>query len=276
MGDLTRIGANIQAMQALSSLNKINTKMAGHQLRLATGKKINSAQDDPAGYQIARSLEARRRGLESALSNVGSARNVLNIAEGGYQTIMGLLQTMKEKATQASDGSLSASQRSALDNQVSALIAEVGDIVTETTFNGMSLIDGTYSTTGISFHTGAGSGDALEVKLNNADSGALAISAVSLTTAAGASGAIDSIDTAITNLSTAVQQVGEYQTRFAAKEDNLAVAISNTESARSVIEDADFAAEQMEIMKLQILQQTGLASLVQANTNPQVVLSLFG
>ena len=276
MGDLTRIGANIQAIQALSSLNKINVKMAGHQLRLATGKKINSAQDDPAGYQIARSLEARRRGLESALSNVGSARNVLNIAEGGYQTIMGLLQTMKEKATQASDGSLSGSQRSALDNQVSALISEVADIVTETTFNGMSLIDGTYSATGISFHTGAGSGDALEVKLNNADSGALAISAVSLTTAAGASGAIDSIDTAITKLSTAVQKVGEYQTRFAAKEDNLAVAISNTESARSVIEDADFAAEQMEIMKLQILQQTGLASLVQANTNPQVVLSLFG
>ncbi len=276
MGDLTRIGANVQALQALSSLNKVNSNIAMHQMRLASGKRINSASDDPAGYQIAKSLEARGRGLQAALSNVGSARNVLNIAEGGYQTIMDLLQTMKEKSTQAADGSLSESQRSALHNQVTALVSEVEDIVSETTFNSMNLINGSKATTGIKFHTGAGSGDELEVKLSNADSSALSISAVSLTTAAGASAAIDSVDTAITTLSTAIQKVGEYQTRFAAKEENLAVAIANTESARSVIEDADFAAEQMEIMKLQILQQTGLSSLVQANTQPQVVLSLFG
>ncbi len=276
MGDLTRINANVQALQALSSLNTINNSISDHQLRLATGKKINSAGDDPAGYQIARSLEARRRGLDAALDNVGSAQNVLNIAEGGYQTVMDLLQTMKEKATQASDGSLSASQRSALDNQVSALVAEVEDIVEETTFNGMSLINGSFATTGIKFHTGAGAGDEMEVKLSNSDSSALSISAISLTTAAGASGAISTLDTAITTLSTAIQKVGEYQTRFSAKEENLAVAVSNTESARSVIEDADFAEEQMEVMKLQILQQTSLSSLVQANSGPQVVLSLFG
>ncbi len=275
MGDLSRIGANIQAMQALSSLSRVNTKIASHQLRLATGKKINSAEDDPAGYQIARSLESRQRGLSKALNNVSSAKNVLNIAEGGYQTIMDLLQTMKEKATQAADGSLSSAQRSALDNQVTALISEVEDIVSETTFNGMSLVDGTYSTSGIKFHTGSGASNEMEVKLNNADSSALTISAVTLATAGGASGAIDSIDSAITILSTAVQKVGEYQTRLAAKEQNLATAISNTENARSLIEDADFAAEQMEVMKLQIIQQTALSALAQANQQPQVILSLF-
>ena len=276
MGDLSRIGSNTQAMRALASLTRVNGKIAKHQLRLATGKKINSAADDQAGYQIARSLESRQRGLTKALANVSSAKNVMNIAEGGYQTIMDLLQTMKEKATQAADGSLSDSQRSALDNQVSALIAEVEDIVGETTFNGTYLINGSKATNGIKFHTGTGSGDSLEVKLNNADSAALTISSVDLTTASGASAAIDSIDTAITKLSTAIQKVGEYQTRLSAKEENLATAIANTENARSLVEDADFAAEQMEIMKLQILQQTGLASLVQANTQPQVVLSLFG
>ena len=275
MGDLTRIGANIQAMQALSSLSRVNNKIADHQLRLATGLRINSAADDPAGYQIARSLEARQRGLSKALANVSSARNVLNIAEGGYQTIMDLLQTMKEKATQASDGSLSDSQRSALDNQVTALILEVEDIVAETTFNGMNLINGSYASTGIKFHTGTGSGDELEVKLNNSDSSALSISAVSLTTAAGASAAIDGVDSAITTLATSIQKVGEYQTRLSAKEENLATAISNTENARSLIEDADFAAEQMEVMKLQIIQQTALSALAQANQQPQVILSLF-
>ncbi len=275
MGDLSRIGANTQALRALASLSRVNAKIATHQLRLATGKKINSASDDPAGYQIARSLESRQRGLTKALNNVSSAKNVLNIAEGGYQTIMDLLQTMKEKATQAADGSLSDSQRSAINNQVTALVAEVEDIVAETTFNGTSLINGAQASTGIKFHTGTGSGDELEVKLSNADSSALSISSVSLATAAGASAAIDSVDTAITTLSTAIQKVGEYQTRLTAKENNLATAISNTENARSLIEDADFAAEQMEVMKLQIIQQTALSALAQANQQPQVILSLF-
>lgn len=275
MGELTRIGANTQAMQALASLSQVNNRIADHQLRLATGRKINSAADDPAGYQIARSLESRRRGLTKALNNVSSAKNVLNIAEGGYQTVMDLLQTMKEKATQAADGSLSAAQRSALDNQVTALVAEVEDIVSETTFNDMNLINGSYSTTGIKFHTGTGAGDEMEVKLNNADSAALSISAVDLTTASGASAAIGTFSSAITTLSTAIQKVGEYQTRLLAKEENLSTAISNTENARSLIEDADFAAEQMEVMKLQIIQQTALSALSQANSQPQVILSLF-
>ncbi len=276
MGDLTRINANVQALQALASLSSVNNKISDHQLRLATGKKINSAGDDPAGYQISRSLESRRRGLTKALNNVSSAQNVLNIAEGGYQTIMDLLQTMKEKATQAADGSLSASQRSALDNQVSALVAEVGDIIEETTFNGMSLVNGSFASSGIKFHTGAGATDEMEVKLNNADSNALSIDSLSLTTAAGASGAVSTLDSAITTLSTAIQKVGEYQTRFSAKEENITTAISNTENARSLIEDADFASEQMEVMKLQIIQQTAISALAQANQQPQVILSLFG
>ncbi|MFQ6604311.1 MAG: flagellin [Fidelibacterota bacterium] len=271
--DLTKIGANVPAMQSLSSLSDINGKIAMRQLRLATGKRINSTEEDPAGYQIARGLERRRRGLEVALANVGTAKNVLNIAEGGYQTIMDLLQTMKEKATQASDVSLSSTQRSAINDQVSALISEIDAIVTETSFNGTALIDGSYSSK--AFHTGEGATDELSVTLNGADSADLSIDSVNVSSAASASAAISTLSTAIDTLAGRVQDVGEFKSRLSAKESNLAVAITNTESARSVIEDADFAKEQMEVMKLQILQQTAVASLVQANSSPQVVLSLF-
>lgn len=271
--DLTRIGANIQAMQALSSLANINGKISMHQLRLATGKKINSTEEDPAGYQIARGLERRRRGLEVALSNVGTAKNVLNVAEGGYQTIMDLLQTVKEKATQASDVALSTTQRSAINDQVSALITEIDAIVNETTFNGVALIDGSY--TSKAFHTGEAATNELSVSLSGADSTDLSINSVNVATAASASAAISTLSTAIDTLASRVQDVGEYKSRLSAKESNLAVAITNTESARSVVEDADFAKEQMEVMKLQILQQTAVASLVQANASPQVILSLF-
>ncbi len=270
--DLTKISANIQALQALNSLKSINSRIATHQLRLATGKRINETGEDPAGYHLAKSLESRRRGLSVAMDNVSNAMNVLNIAEGGYQNIMDILQTMKEKATQAADGAYSSTQRAALNDQVQALLTEIDDISTETTFNGNNLIDGTYTST---FQTGEGSSDTLAVSLLGADSADLSISTISLSTQASASAALAALNTAIATLSSRVQDVGEYKARMSSKETTLSVAITNTENVRSTIEDADFAKEQMEVMKLQIIQQTAVTSLAQANSSPQLVLSLF-
>ena len=272
MSELMRIFSNVQAMQSMNSLGQISDKMGMHQMRLATGKKINSAADDPAGYQLARSLETRKRGLDAALQNVSQAKNVLNVAEGGYQNVMDILQTVKEKATQAADYSLSNTQRTAINDQVTALLGEIDDIVSETTFNGDSLIDGGYAG---AFHTGEGGGDQLSIALGDADSAALGISAISLSTANGASTAIATVSAAIDTLAGRVQDVGEYKVRLASKEQTLSVASTNTEAVRSTVEDADFAKEQMEVMKLQILQQTAISSFAQANSSPQVVLSLF-
>ena len=273
MGDLTRIATNVRALQSLSSMQKINGQIGMHQMRLSTGKKINSAADDPAGYQLARGLESRSRGLNVALANVSNAKNVLNVAEGGYQSIMDILQTVKEKATQAADYTLSNDQRSALNDQVTALISEVDDIVTNTTFNGENLIDSTV--TSKDFQVGEGASDTLTVSLDNADSSALSISAVNLSTQASASAAISSVSSAIDTLAASMQEVGNYQARLSSKETTLELAATNTEAVRSSIEDADFAEEQMQVMKLQILQQTALSSFAQANSAPQSVLSLF-
>lgn len=273
MGDLTRIFTNVRALQSLSSMQSINKQIGAHQMRLSTGKKINSAADDPAGYQLARGLESRSRGLNVALQNVSNAKNVLNVAEGGYQSIMDILQTVKEKATQAADYTLSSDQRTALNNQVSALISEVDDIVTNTTFNGIALVDGTVSSK--SFQVGEGASDTLVVSLDDADSAALSISAVDISSQASASAAITSLSTAIDTLAASMQDVGNYQARLSSKETTLEMASTNTEAVRSSIEDADFAEEQMQVMKFQILQQTALSSFAQANTAPQSVLSLF-
>ena len=97
-GDLSRIGGNIQALQALNSLNKINGQLGTHQLRLATGKRINSAEDDAAGFVIGRTLQGRSKGLAVALSNVGDAKSMLSVAEGGLDNILDILETMKEKS----------------------------------------------------------------------------------------------------------------------------------------------------------------------------------
>ncbi len=270
--DITRIAANIPAMKNINILTKISDNIATHQLRLATGKRINSPAEDPAGYMLARGLEARKRGLQVALDNVSNAQNILDVAEGAYSNVMDILQTLKEKATQAADGSLNSTQRSAINGQATALINEIDDLVDSTTFNGTKLIDGNYSTY---FQTGEQGTEQLQVSLGAADSASLGINAIDLSTANGASSAISTISSAIDTLSSNMKDLGEYKIRLQSKQSNLANAITNTESVRSTLEDADFAKEQMEVMKLQILQQTSLSSLTQANAAPQLVLSMF-
>ncbi len=270
--DLMRINANIPALKNVDILSRISDKIARHQLRLATGKRINSPSEDPAGYMLARGLEARKRGLQVALDNVSNAQNILDVAEGAYSNIMDILQTIKEKATQAADGSLNSTQRSAIDGQVNALIEEIDDIVNNTTFNDQALVDGSFSTV---FQTGEQGTEQLSVSLSSADSATLGIDSIDLTTANGASTAITTVSSAIDTLAQDMRTLGEYKVRLQSKQSNLSNQVTNTEAVRSTIEDADFAKEQMEVMKLQILQQTSLSSLTQANSAPQLVLSMF-
>ena len=267
-----QIYTNTQAMHTRAAMMKVNNKLSNHQYRLSTGKKINSASEDPAGYALARTLEKRKRGLAVALQNSKNANSIMNIAEGGYQNIMDIIQIVKEKATQAADYSLNTAQRTALNDQVQALILEVDEIVGDTTFNNQDLINGTYAG---DFQTGERSDDILSVSLSNSDSNALGMASIDLTTQASARTGIQQSSDAIDALASAIQDVGEYKVRLNSKLNALATQETNTEAVRSTIEDADFAAEQMEVVKQQILQQTSVMALTQANSAPQIVLSLL-
>ena len=288
-GDLTRVGANFHAMEAWSNLKRVNGDIGQIQSRLSTGKRINSSEDDTSGYALSKHLESRARGLSQALDNVGTAKNVLNIAEGGYQSQMSILQTMKEKATQAADDSWSTEQRGGINDQFDALALELTDISNDTTFNDKALFGSTTT-----FHVGEGSGDTLAVSLSGSNANVVVndgddwvsggigedhtdISGVDLsgTDGTNARAAISTLDSAIKSLSKSIQKVGDYNARLSSKEESLSLAISNTEATRSRIEDADFAKEQMGMMKLQILQQTSVSSFSQANSAPQMVLSLL-
>ena len=291
-GNLTRIGYNFNAQESWTNLKKVNGQIGQIQSRLSTGKRINSAEDDTSGYALSKHLQSRGRGLSQALNNVGTAKNVLNIAEGGFQSQMSLLQTMKEKATQAADGSWSTDQRGAINDQFNALRTEITDISNDTLFNDNAL----FGTT-MTFQVGEDNGDTLSVIFDASNSltdaaavpevaevvevlaadgsvttpgvtgvAAVAevvggigedgtdISGVDLSTQSGAQSAITTLDTAIKSLSKSIQKVGDYNARLSSKEESLSLAVSNTEATRSRIEDADFAKEQMSMMKLQILQ----------------------
>lgn len=128
---LSRINTNIQAMNALNALNNVNQKMSVHQLRLATGKRINSAADDAAGFTIASKLMVKSKGLGTALDNIGSAKNLMTTAEGHMNNVKDILTEMKSKAQQAANGTIGADERNAIlaelqefNNQINAEVAQ--------------------------------------------------------------------------------------------------------------------------------------------------------
>ena len=277
---LFRIGSNLQAMDSLKSLYETNNKISVRQARLASGKRINTAQDDTAGYAIAKSLQGRLGGLRSALTNVQNAKSIMAIAEGGYQNQMDIMQTVRDKVVQAADEAVSDTQRASIDKQVFQLLSELDDIAAQTKWSGASLIE---AATEWSFHVGGNTDEELVVTLAESVSSTYTLEELATLDGAGNIGssvatadtAIDTIDTAIDDLAASIQNIGDTMVRLTKKESFLTVSVANTDAVRSTYEDADFAVEQMELLKLQILQSTAVTSLAQANTSPQVVLGLF-
>ncbi len=272
----SRINTNVGALNAFNELNNINRNVGMRQLRLASGKRINSAADDPAGYTISKKLMARSRSLSAALNNVGEAKNILSVAEGGLQNINDLLVGIKEKAIQAGNGSYGSEELTAIVTQVNDSLNEIDDIISETKFNGTALLNSQF--TSKVFQTGADGGDSLSVSLSatidSADFGLSSITSASFNST-NLSTTLSSLDTAINTLSRELQYVGSLSSRLDVKESTLQTAVTNTDAAASRIADADIAKEQLEMTKLQILQQTATIQLTQANSAPQNILQLF-
>jgi len=306
-GDYNRVNTNVTAMDAQLSLNKINRDLGESRLRLSTGYKINNAEDDAAGFAIATKLKSRVAGLEQALQNVGDAKSILGIVEGAYGSIMDNLIEMKSLATQGANETLGSDERGYIETQIAALAVDINDVAKSTTYNGVALLDGSANNSGtktFTFQVGEGTGDTKDVGLqavntstllvgsggaadnNLAGDTFLSISAASadrgtLTFAANADDGtmrafLTDIDTAIGNLNSLSNGIGISQRSLSNIEVNLTEAITANSAAKSRIMDTDFAKEQSNSIRLQILQQTATAALTQANMGPQAVLGFLG
>ncbi|NUN69688.1 MAG: flagellin [Bacteroidetes bacterium] len=266
-----RINTNIGANQAYTALNSISRDLGVHQLRLATGKRINSAVDDASGYVISKKMEGRIRSMSAALDNVGDAQSVYGVAEGAYQTVADILTTIKEKQTRAANGAMGGEEKDAIAAEIKSLMDEIDDISNQTKFNGTTLLSG--SAYNNIFQVGESTTDTLSVSFSLVSAGGL----LGLTSASVTSSTIASltVDAGLTKVNTEIGKIGANVNRLQTKESNLTTAITNTEAAKSRILDADVAKEQVMTSKLNILQQTSTAQLAQANSSPQAFLSLF-
>jgi flagellin len=276
--DFNRINTNIQSLEARFALDKINQELGRTQLRLSTGYRINRAEDDAAGFSLSAKLSARISGLEQALANTGDAKSVLDIAESSFNSIIDILTTMKSKATQAANDTLGTEERAFILSQVTSLATEITALANQTVYQGNTLLTGSYNAT---FQVGERTSDTIFVRLLSGGSGnaftaaGLGVSALTVNTNANAQTSMGLIDTAITSVASSVNQLGIYQTQLSIREEILTQAINSNSAARSRIRDADFAKEQSDYIKLQILQQTAIAALSQANLAPESVLGFL-
>jgi len=286
--DVTRVAGNIGALNALNSLNYVNNQLATHQTRLATGKRINYAYEDPAGLNIATTFDVRRQGLQVALNSIGDSKNMLATAEGGLRKIQDIMVTMKNKAMEAIGDNVGTSERTAVMKQLMDYADEIDNIASNTQWNGRNLISGSSGQTtsnSLSFLVDS-AGGSVSFSFTNSRSftvgtatGQLGFNKTQLdaASAGGASAATvaNTIASALDNVKTGVREVGSFMARLSFKEDSLSVQYINTEAAYNRIMNANMAQEQVEASKYSILQQTATAMLSQANVAPQFLLSLF-
>ncbi len=321
---MTVINTNVSATLASNAINRNDRAMTTSMERLSTGLRINSASDDAAGLAISARMRSQVDGLEQASRNANDGISMIQVAEGAVSEISNILGRMKELAVQSASGTYSATDRTAMNLEFQQLIAEVDRIAKNTTWNGMTILDGggTFTHTGaaaesIALQVGAGSGQTMSVDFKSwvpgvawaaEDTVVLANAAgdndstnaktaygdailaydagaddandgdeayIDITTAANATAVIAQMDKAITAAAAERATYGAYINRLEHASDNLLNVAQNTDSSRSQIEDADYAAETSELARTQIIAQASTAMLAQANQSKQSVLALL-
>ena len=268
----TNYGGLYSAKAAQQSQSSVDQAME----RLSTGKRINYAKDDAAGQAIATRLTAEIQGLSMASRNAADGQSMLDTADGALQETHNLLLRMRELAVQSANGTLQASDRTALGAEFDALEAEVTRISDNTSWAGTKLLDSSLST-GVSFQVGSGASQVITHDIPNMATTAATmgiVAAVAITDVTKANSAIGQLDIAIAGVSKERAEIGAVSNRLDATISNLNQVKVNLSSSKGRIEDADFAQETGNLAKGQILQQAATAMLAQANASKQTVLTL--
>jgi flagellin len=285
------VNTNIGSLNAQRSLAESSRELATAMERLSSGKKINSAADDAAGFAIAERMTAQVRGLNMATKNANDGLAMLATVENATNDVTDMLQRIRELAVQAANDTNSADDRAYLQGEVDSLLNEINRVSSQTIYNNEAVLDGTRAgvlqvgteaTQTIGFNIDSIDTDALKLTTDAIASGggvslvtASGVTAISVLTASGATDALEDI-------SKAIEQVAGDRAGYGALANRLEYTVSNlmnvaefTTAARSRIEDADFAAESARLAKAQVLQQTGTAMLAQANASSQLAIQLI-
>ncbi len=313
------VNTNYSALQGQRYLNQVNNSLTTTYQRLSSGMRINSAKDDAAGLQIADRLTSQINGLNQGNRNASDGIALAQTIESGLDEVSGMLQKIRTLAIQASNGTNTAEDRSALAKEASALATEIGRIAEQTTYGGKKILKGQQDDTTTIFsqsgttnkgkagrmtlQVGSNKGDTVSFDVanfmfskivedsgitNKIDNQAGQIAAgkhfgvnagnvlVSFSTVDNAQAIIEHMDKMIAHVDGQRADLGAIQNRLESSIRNQSNVSANEADARSRIRDADFAEESANLSQQSIIQQAAASMLMQANTRPQLGLSLLG
>jgi flagellin len=284
------INTNTEALIAQNNLTNTEGALNSAMTDLSSGLRINTAADDAAGYAITEDLTSQVNGLNQANSNAQDATSLIQTADGALNDVEQMLQRIRELAVEYQGGTLDSTDQNAIVSEVQQLASQIEQIGTQAQFNGISLFDptGTTGTGNLTFQVGANDAEVISITLQalvgtkgilslvdtitSGIGGSGGASSISL----GVSGVLATLSVMIDAVSTLASTFGAVQNRLSYTMNNLSTYSENLTSAQSTIQDVDMASEMTEFTKDQILEQSGISMLSQAEQNPQAVLKLLG
>lgn len=269
------VNTNLFSMTAQKNMSVHSEKLAGSFSKLSSGLRIVSAADDAAGLGISERMRAEIRSLNMASRNAQDGVSLVQTAEGALGEVSSNLVRMRELAVEAANGTLSDADRTSLNDEFAALADEIERVGNDAEFNGIKILDGSNAT--VSIQVGVDSGQSIDITTADMQAAALGVDKATLdiTNVTNASAALGALDTAIDSVVAQRGEFGAAQNRLSSAMRSIATNAENLSAAESRIRDVDVAAETAELTKNRILQQAANSVLAQANSQPQMALSLL-
>ncbi len=278
------INHNMMAMTAARNFTFTFDQLSNSTNRLSSGLRINTSADDAAGLAISEFMRSEISALNQGVRNARDAQSLLQTADGALQIIDEKLIRMKELAEQAATGTYNSLQRNIMNNEFVTMRSEITRIASAVKFNGVQLLNGTISSysndpRGLKIHFGPTNNAAQDyyfINLGDARAQSLGIETLSIASQNGAQAALEALDRAITSKDTIRADIGAYINRLSNTISQLTIQAENLQSAESRIRDVDVATEMTSFVNNQIKSQAAVSMLAQANSIPQMALTLIG
>ena len=264
------INTNIASLNATRQLDLSSREQSVAMERLTSGLRINSAADDAAGLAVVTSMTSQIMGTDMAVRNTNDGISLAQTIDGASEEMMNMMQRQRELMVQGLNDTYQATDITAMQSEYDALSSELGRIAATTKFNGVPVMDAAGS---IAIQVGweTSANDQIDVPKIDATTISTAVAGYSIDTSAD----LASLDTQLLAISTARSAVGAVQNRLEHTVSNLQNVSENMSSARSMIQDANFAQESANLARTQVLQQAGMSMLAQANQSSQNVMQLL-
>ena len=271
---------NLSALYAHRQLRATDAAMQKSIEKLSSGLRINRAGDDASGLAVSERMRSQIRGLLQSVRNAEDGISFVQTSEGALQEVQDMLHRVRELAIQAANGVYSSTDRQQVQVEVSQLMQEIDRIGSTTQFNGMYMLRGQFAnaagaTGSLWFHVGANAWERVRAYISTMSAQALGLSSVQINTVSLANQSLANIDSAVNQISQQRANLGALQNRLEHTVNSLAVGAENLQAAESRIRDTDMAREVVDFTRSQILMQSGIAMLAQANLKPQSVLQLL-